>query len=58
MVTGEIKEAHLANLQEVFYILEKARLWLRKDICIMYMSPSVTYLGRKVDEGFTQLQNR
>ena len=49
LVTGENKEAHLANLQEVFHRLEKAGLRLRKDRCV-YMAPSVTYLGHKIDE--------
>ena len=49
LVTGENKEAHLANLQEVFHRLEKAGLRLKKDKCVN-MVPSVTYLGHKIDE--------
>ena len=49
LVTGENKEAHLANLQNVFHRLEKAGLRLRKDKCV-YMAPSVTYLGQEIGE--------
>ena len=43
------KEAQWANLHEVFQRLEKAGLHLRKDKCV-YIAPSVTYLGHKIDE--------
>ena len=39
LVSGENKEAHLVNLQEVFHRLEKAGLRLKKDKCVYMHAP-------------------
>ena len=48
LVTGDSNESHLANLREVLIRLEDAGLRLKKNKCV-FMAPSVTYLGHKID---------
>ena len=48
LVTGDSNESHLANLREVLVRLEDAGLRLKKNKCV-FMAPSVTYLGHKID---------
>ena len=48
LVIGDSNESHLANLCEVLIRLEDAGLRLKKNKCV-FMAPSVTYLGHKID---------
>ena len=48
LVTGPTEEAHVTALEEVLKQLKAAGLQLRKDKCV-FMAPSVTYLGHRID---------
>ena len=48
LVTGETKETHLKNLEEVFTRLEGAGLRLKRSKCTL-LADEVQYLGHKVD---------
>ena len=58
LITGPTNEEHLKSLEEVLKRMKEAGLKLRQDKC-SFMSPSVTYLGYKIDaEGLDPLPEK
>ena len=58
LITGSTPQDHLQSLETVLDRLAKAGLHIKKDKCT-FMSPSVTYLGHKIDsEGLHPLPSK
>ena len=49
LISGEIDNEHLQNLEKVFQILHKNGVKLRKSKCVFF-SKEVTYLGFRINE--------
>ena len=58
LITGSTPHNHLQSLETVLDRLVKAGLHIKKDKCT-FMSPSVIYLGHKIDsEGLHPLPSK
>ena len=58
LITGPTNEEHLKSLEEVLKCMKETGLKLQQDKC-SFMSPSVTYLGYKIDaEGLHPYQRK
>ena len=54
LVSGETKEAHLSNLEEVLRRLSKASLRLNLKKCSVFLADEVVYLGQRISSAGIQ----